>query len=90
MLELNQQIVFSVKHCYFFSSKISFTGSVSAGEGHIFSEQLKFYCVTVLEGLYFSLPRMLLISKRTEFPTKMPVVIVLLSQVKKIQLGLSD
>lgn len=87
MFELNQQIVFSVKHCHFFFSEVSFTGRVSAREGEIFNEQiraqLKLYCVTVLEGLYFCLPWVLIISMRTEFPTKMPVLIVLLSHVKK-------
>lgn len=87
MLELNQQIVFSVKHCHFFFSEVSFTGRVSAREGEIFNEQiraqLKLYCVRVLEGLYFCLPWMLIISMLTEFPTKKPVLIVLLSHVKK-------
>lgn len=87
MFELNQQIVFSVKYCHFFFSEVSFTGRVSAREGEIFNEQiraqLKLYCVTVLEGLYFCLPWVLIISMRSEFPTKMPVLIVLLSHVKK-------
>lgn len=53
-----------MKHCYFSFPKVSFTDGVSAGEGEIFSEQiraqLQFYRATVLEGLYFSLPGMLI------------------------------
>lgn len=43
-----------------------------------------------MEDLFFSLQWVLNISIRTEFPTKMPFLVVLLSRVKKIQLGLGD